>query len=139
MTVRAERRMLQAAIAIAGLVPVIGGGIGMVFGAAAFDPAFVLSGHDAIALDSHVRYLSGLLFAIGIAFYCLIPTIERQTLIARVLTAIVVVGGLARMYGAATAGWPSGVMALALIMELVVTPLLCLWQGRVARLSGAGT
>lgn len=137
MTVRAERRMLQAAIAIAGLVPICGGTLGVLFGAAAFDPSFSLAAQDSVALDSHVRYLSGLLLAIGLTFYSLIPTIERQTLIARVLTAIVFVGGLARLYGAVTVSPPKGVMAFALVMELAVTPLLCLWQGRVARLSGA--
>lgn len=135
MTVRAERRMLQAAIAIAGLVPICGGAVGVLFGAAAFDPSFSLAQPAAVALDSHVRYLSGLLLAIGLTFYSLIPTIELQALIARVLTAIVVVGGLARLYGAVAVGLPEGVMLFALVMELAVTPLLCLWQARVARLS----
>jgi hypothetical protein len=29
-------------------------------------------------------------------------------------------------------------MTLAVVMELVVTPLICLWQGRVARLHDGG-
>ena len=131
-----ERRLLQAAIAVVGLVPIVGGAAGIVFGASAFDPAATLNTSDAVAVDSHVRYLSGLLLAIGIAFYGLIATIERQTLLVRVLTGLVVTGGLARLYGVIVVGWPSGVMAFALAVELIVTPLLCLCQAGIARLSG---
>lgn len=126
-----ERRFLQVAIAIAGLVPVFGGLSGILFGSSAFDGA--AADAASIALDSHVRYLSGLLFAIGVTFWCLIPAIEQRTTPARLLTAIVFVGGLARLYGVAVHGAPTGVMLFALGMELVVTPLLCAWQGRVAR------
>ncbi|MFY7958622.1 MAG: DUF4345 family protein, partial [Elsteraceae bacterium] len=44
----------------------------------------------------------------------------------------VVIGGLARLFGVVTEGWPSLPMSLALIMELVVTPGLAVWQARVA-------
>lgn len=126
-----ERWLLQMAIAIAGLVPVLGGLAGIILGPSAFDPAVV----GSIALDSHVRYLSGLLLGIGVTFWCLISTIERQTTLVRVLTAIVVLGGLARLIGAVSVGWPSGAMTFALSMELIVAPLLCLWQARIAQLA----
>ena len=57
----------------------------------------------------------------------------RQTACVRLLTLLVVVGGLMRLYGIATVGNPGGAMLFGLAMELVVTPALCLWQGRVAR------
>ncbi len=121
-----ERRALQLAILLAGLVPVFGGGAGAVLGEAAF-------GHWAGAgQDSHIRYLSGLLLAIGLIFWGCVPTIERRGEIVRVLTAIVVTGGLARLAGVFLAGDP-GLMRWPLVMELVVTPLICLWQARVAR------
>jgi hypothetical protein len=47
---------------------------------------------------------------------------------------IVVLGGLARVVGLLITGLPSLTMLAALAMELVVTPLLCLWQIRVANL-----
>ena len=87
------------------------------------------------ALDSHVRYLSGLLLAIGLTFWSSIPRIEDRTTLVRLLTAMVVLGGLARAIGFSVSGWPGTGMAFGLAMELVVTPLLCLWQGRVARLA----
>ena len=128
-----ERRCLQAAVAVAGLVPVSAGLAGVLLGSQMAGMLAIPDGVRAVSLDSHVRYLSGLLLGIGLAFWSFIPTIERRTVEARLLTAIIFLGGLARLYGVARAGWPSGPMCFGLVMELVITPLLCLWQGRVAR------
>jgi hypothetical protein len=54
------------------------------------------------------------------------------------LTLIVVTGGFARALGMLRFGPPGGAMRAALVMELIVTPLIYLWQGRVARLAAAG-
>jgi hypothetical protein len=45
---------------------------------------------------------------------------------------VVVLGGIARLLGLWLTGVPSLTMLAALFMELVVTPVLCLWQTRVA-------
>lgn len=122
-----ELRSLQIAVAIAGLVPVSAGLSGALGGLA-------LMGTDAasIPVDSHFRYLSGLLLGIGIAFWCMIPTLAASTGPARLLTFIVFIGGLARLYGWFVHGDTSAVVIFALVMELIVTPGLCLWQARVA-------
>lgn len=122
-----ERRALQIAILIAGLVPVGAGLSGVLSGG-----SFVGADNLDISADSHMRYLSGLLLGIGLAFWAAVPTIERQTARARLLTAIVFIGGLARLIGLRN-GFPEGSMIFALAMELIVTPALCLWQTRVAR------
>ena len=87
---------------------------------------------------SNARYLSGLLLGIGLTFWIAIPTVERRGTIVRGLAAIVVIGGLARLAGAVlVTGFPPAV-ALPLIMELGVTPLIALWRERVERrLAGA--
>ena len=128
MTPKTERRLLQAAVLVAGIVPVSAGAAGVILGAR-------MAGGGNIDLDSHVRYLSGLLLGIGLVFWGMVPGIERHKLIVRVLTVLVVIGGLGRMLGVFVAGTPSTPMAAALAMELVVTPLLCLWQSRIARLA----
>lgn len=128
MTASQERRLLQIAVAAAGLVPVSAGLAGVLLG-----PVFVAHGSYDVALDSHFRYLSGLLMAIGVVFWAAVPVIEQRTLQFRLLTLIVFVGGLSRLLGIVLAGWPSGPMLFGLTMELLVTPLLCAWQGRVAR------
>ena len=129
MNASIERRCLQVAIAVAGLVPVGGGLLGILRGASMSGPLVAPP-----FLDSHMRYLSGLLLAIGLAFYAAVPSIERQGSRVRVLTALVFCGGLARLWGEIVSPDLSGQSLFALGMELAVTPMLCLWQARVARL-----
>lgn len=129
LNLRTHVRALQIAVGVAGLVPVVAGLAGVLMG-----PEVVQRGlADATALDSHFRYLSGLLLGIGLAYWGLIPGIERRGGAFRLLTAIVVVGGLGRAIGIELAGAPPLPMLLALCMELGVTPMLCFWQWLVSR------
>jgi len=126
-----ERRVLQGLVLLGGLVPVGAGLGGALFGADLTQDTLSVTG------DSHYRYLSGLLLAIGLGFWSTVPAIERKSGRFRLLTAIVLMGGLARLAGLAAMGVPSVPMLAALTMELLVTPGLCLWQGRIARLARA--
>ncbi len=128
-----ERRVLQLAVALGGIVPVGAGGAGVVLGAG------LTGDHVPGDLDSHVRYLSGLLLAIGLGFWSTIPAIETRAPRFRLLTLIVVAGGLARLGGVVARGWPGAPMLFGLAMECVVTPALCLWQARVAGLRALPT
>ena len=85
-------------------------------------------------LESHFRYLSGLLLGVGLAFAASIPSIERRSELFVVLSAAVVIGGLARLFGLFCAAVPTAVHQLALVMELLVVPLLFAWQWRISRL-----
>ena len=120
-----EKRLLQTAVALACVVPLIAGTSGMLQGAD-------MLGGGGIDLDSHLRYLSGLLLGIGLGFAACIPAIERHGPRVWLLTAIVVLGGLGRLLGILIEGVPSPIMLGGLAMELGVTPLLCLWQYRLA-------
>jgi hypothetical protein len=124
-----EKRLLQIAVAIAGLIPVIAGLTGALWG-----PVMLGEMGDAV-LDSHYRYMSGLLLAIGVSFWTAIPHIERQGPRFALLTLIVVAGGFCRGLGMLVTGLPGPAMSLALVMELVVTPLLYLWRERVGRIA----
>ena len=121
-----EKTALQFAVAIAGLVPVTAGAIG------AWQPGLLdLTGTPSSA--THAAYLSGLLLAIGLGFWSGVPAIESHRGRFTLLTAIVVLGGLARLLAAARMGvWTPSVI-LPLVMELCVTPALWLWQGRISR------
>lgn len=118
------RRALQAAVAIAGLVPVAAGAAG------AWRPSLV-----ALGTETHAAYLSGLLLGIGLAFWSLIPSIERQSQRFGLLSAIVILGGLARLFLAMRLGDWRPAATLPLVMELGVVPALWLWQRAVARAS----
>jgi hypothetical protein len=121
-----ERRLLQIAVALGSLVPIIAGTAGILLG-----PAMVDAG-ASVSADSHFRYLSGLLLGVGVAFITTIPRIERQTGRFRVLAGIVVAGGIGRLASLLLRGAPDAAMLAALAMELAVTPALALWQARVA-------
>ena len=130
MTAEAERRLLQAAIALAALVPLSMGLLSVVQGPE------VLRGVAAPApvdLDSHFRYLAGLLLGIGIAFAACIPAIERKGTLFRALGAIVIIGGLSRSVSLADVGAPGSGHLFGLAMELGIVPLILLGQARVAR------
>lgn len=133
MTAEGEKRLLQATVAIASLVPLSMGLSSIVEGPA------ILKGVGAPAptdLDSHFRYLSGLLLGIGLAFLACIPAIERRATLFRALSLIVVAGGLSRLVSLVLVGTPSAGHQFGLIMELVVVPLIMVWQGRVAARHG---
>ena len=125
-----QLRMLQVAVAVLSLVPIGAGLAGAIFGIGVFEPAASV-GYDA---DSTGRYLSGLLFAVGLGFWATVPRIEAQGVRFRLLTLLVFTGGLARLTGLLLVGIPSRFMLGGLVMELLVTPALALWRERLERL-----
>lgn len=127
MTRDRERRLLQRVVAVAALVPVLTGLAGVLLGMAG-----ITGDRLGVSADSHFRYLSGLLLGIGLLFWWTVPRIEEHGTLFRFLTLVVVIGGLARLLGLTLTGIPSLAMLGGLGMELVVTPLICLWQVRVA-------
>lgn len=124
MTYAAERRWLQTAIAGAGTVPVAIGFQGIIAG-------LRLAGS---VYDSHYRFLSGVLLGLGAAIWSTIPDIERRGELVRLLTLIIVVGGLAQLGAYIAVGGP-GVIRYGLALALVLAPLLCWWRERIERLS----
>ena len=122
-----ERRALHCCVSLGALVPVVAGLGGGICGADLLGEASSPNG------ESHVRYLSGLLLAIGLGFWSTVPEIERKTMVFQLLSSIVFVGGIFRAAHLLSSAVPTWVMYGAAIMELFVTPLLCLWQSRVAK------
>ncbi|WP_134498871.1 DUF4345 domain-containing protein [Microvirga pakistanensis] len=121
-----ERKLLQQSVAIVATVPVATGLYGVLFGQALTGDAV------SISAESHFRFMSGLLLGIGLCFWSTLPGIENKTNRFRLLTLLVVVGGLGRLVGLALTGLPSLFMVGGLIVELIAAPVLCLWQTRVA-------
>jgi hypothetical protein len=116
-------------VAIACLVPVITGGQSILRG-----PGFL--GHPPVIptdLDSHFRYISGIFFAMGIAFATCVPGIEAKGPRFRLLGALVIAGGLSRLVSLIAVGVPSTGHLFGLAMELGVVPLLLLWQAGLSK------
>lgn len=129
-----ERRLFQLVVLVAALVPVAAGVDGALVG-----PAMIRGvGVSSPDLQSHFRYLSGLLLGIGIGFMLCALDIERRASLFRALGFIVITGGLARLIGVLSLGLPGGAHRFALVMELGVMPALILWLGRFERRSQRG-
>jgi hypothetical protein len=86
-----------------------------------------------IDLDSHYRYLSGLLLGIGLVFLASVPRIETKGAIFRTLGFVIFIGGAARLLSLVEYGAPGSGHQFGLVMELVVVPAIVLWQARVAK------
>ncbi|HEV7255327.1 MAG TPA: DUF4345 domain-containing protein [Mesorhizobium sp.] len=124
-----EKRLLQAVVAVLAITPVLTGLAGVILG-----PDFLGLGPPWPAdLDSHFRFLSGILLAMGLLWWSCVPGIERKTGRFRLLAALTVTGGLARLLSLFLAGAPSTGHLLGLSVELLLVPPLTLWQARLAR------
>lgn len=125
MSYRIERRALQAAIAIGACVPVTAGSAGA-FG--------LFTDASDLPLANHFHYLSGILLAMGLAFWSFIKDLEAKGRQVRLLSFLVLVGGIIRLGHSIAFGFFPATTLLALGMELVVTPALCAWQFRIEKL-----
>jgi Domain of unknown function (DUF4345) len=127
-----ERKLLQIAVAFAGLIGVGFGLAGVVFGTALVDI------FDDGAIDSSVRFFKGMLLAVGLIYWSCIPDIERRGERISLVTFILVCGAASRLmavigHGVATMG-----ILISLIAGLVLVPLLWLWQRHVAQAAQRG-
>lgn len=110
--------MLPWMIRCAALIPLLAGAGGGLWGAA------FLGEVAGPATASHLRYLSGLLFGLGLLALWCAADLPRRRAFFLVLCAIVALGGALRLLGAAVEGWPPWPHRLALVMELGVVPFL---------------
>src|SRR5450432_598836 len=127
-----ERTLLQIAVAVAGLAGVSLGLTGVVFGTLYAD----LSGD--VVLDSYVRFLKGMLLAIGLIYWSCTPRIDRCGDRISLVTFILVAGTLARLMSVIGHGVPTVGIMSNVIAGLVFVPLLWLWQRHFARVAQRG-
>jgi hypothetical protein len=127
-----ERKLLQAAVAIAGLAGVFLGLTGVLFGTLYAD----LSGD--VVLDSYVRFGKGVLLAIGLVYWSCIPQVEQRVDRISLVTFILVVGSLSRLFSVAGHGVPTLGIVLNLTAGLILVPMLWLWQRHVASVTQRG-
>jgi hypothetical protein len=109
------------------LVGVVLGLTGVLFGTLHAD----LSGD--VVMDSYVRFLKGVLLAIGLIYWSCIPQIERRGDRISLVTLILVFGALSRLISVVDHGVPTIGIIGNLIAGLIFVPLLWLWQQHVAQ------
>jgi Domain of unknown function (DUF4345) len=121
-----ERKLLQIAFGSAGLALIGFGLAGVFFGANFMD----LSGN--VVMDSYIRFLKGMLLAIGLVYWSAIPDIERHGERISLVTFILVLGAVPRLMAVIGHGVPTIGIMIGLSGELIVAPLLWWWQRHVA-------
>ena len=124
-----ERKLLQIAVALAGLALVGFGLAGVFFGANFLD----LSGN--VVMDSYIRFLKGMLLGIGLIYWSSVPDIERHGERITLVTFILVLGAVPRLMAVIGNGVPTIGILVSLAGELIAAPLLWLWQRRIARVA----
>jgi hypothetical protein len=121
-----ERKLLQIALALAGL---LAGGFGL---AGVFFGVTFTEFSGNVVMDSYIRFLKGMLLAIGLIYWSSIPQIERQGERISLVTFILVLGAVPRLMAVIGHGVPTIGIMVGLAGELIAAPLLWLWQRRVA-------
>lgn len=132
MSPTAEKRLLQLALALALPLSVVVAARSIATGPASIGAA----GPIPPDLDSHFRYLSGIFAGMLAVYASCIPRIEHKGARLRLMVALTVAGGCARLVSLAMVGPPSTGHLAGLGIELGVAPLILLWQARVARRMG---
>lgn len=128
-----NKRALQIATAILGLVPIATGLIGM---SGISDPIYVSLGLPANPLlDSNLGLFGGVWFGLGLALYWLIPTIEKQTILFRAIWGMIFVGGIGQLVSMLLVGLPSVPFIGFTILEIVGAPIFVAWQARIANVN----
>ena len=82
--------------------------------------------------DSHVRFIGGVWLGVGLFFFAGAFAFERLRSVLVALTAIIFIGGLARVSAADPGILLSAAIAPSLTLELVLFPLLGLWVAKAA-------
>jgi hypothetical protein len=86
---------LQIVMGLLGIIPVATGLLGMM---GVHDPVYVAAGVPPIVLlDTNLRFYSGVWIGLGLALWWLIPRIEKQTVLFRVLWGMIFIGGVGRL------------------------------------------
>ena len=129
-----ERRLFQISIAVLSLIPIMDAVMGFYQGPSHLFPD---GGVYPNNLDNHYRYLTGAYLAVTFSIWWTLGNIEERVVPFRIICAAVFIGGLGRVVSIASVGMPeSSDYIVAVFIELVLVPLLLLWQVRLRRKAG---
>ena len=124
-----SRRALQVVSGLLSVIPIITGGLTMM---GLRDPIYAAAGLPEHALlDSNLRFLGGLWLVAGLAMIWLIPRIERETALFRVLWLMIFAGGVGRLLSMAFVGPPPWPFIGFTLLEIAGAPFFIAWQARL--------
>ena len=126
-----ERRFFQITIAILSLIPIMDAVLAFYQGPSHLFPD---GGTYPTNLDNHYRYLTGAYLAVAFVIWWTLGNVEERVVPFRMISAAVFIGGLGRVVSMMTVGMPeSSEYIVGAFIELVLVPLLLLWQVRLQR------
>jgi hypothetical protein len=124
-----SRRALQIATSVLALIPIATGLVGL---SGLSDPLYVQFGVvPNVALDSNLRFFSGVWLGLGIAVAWVVPRVEREGTLFRALWGMIFAGGAGRLLSLTFVGAPPAPFYGVIVLELLGAPLFVLWQRRV--------
>ena len=122
------KRGLQIVLGILSIIPAYYGLYNLWAGIARFGSDIPLNP----MLDGQFRFQSGVYFGLAMIIWWLIPRIQYETAIFRLVILTVFIGGIGRLLSYMTLG-PAGPVAMgAMILEFVL-PILILWQNLISK------
>jgi hypothetical protein len=126
-----NKRGLQIATGLLGVIPVLTGIITM-FGLS--DPIYAAAKIPANPLlDSNLRFFGGVWLGLGLALYWLFPSIDKQTVLFRVLWGMIFLGGIGRLLSMVLVGAPPLPFVGFTAPEIIGAPFFIWWQARLER------
>ncbi len=125
------RRALQLVVLVLSLLPLALGSLGMLFGVKFYISPEIVNPN----LDSQFRFMSGWDVGLALIAWWIVPQIEKQTALFRIVCVAVFLGGLGRVAAWYFSGAPNMAVILVTFIELLF-PALIPWQNRVARQHG---
>jgi hypothetical protein len=128
-----SRRILQAILMIVGLILIITGLLGIIYGITDDFYGISMSSNiqGNIILDSNLRFYGGLSIGLGLIIFWLIPSLEKQKIIFRLISLMILIGGIGRVISMIMVGNPSTLFIIFTMLELLF-PLLIFWQNKIA-------
>jgi hypothetical protein len=122
------KRGLQIVCGILAIIPVATGMIGLL---GTSDPLY--AGVPAnVLLDTNLRFFAGVWLVLGLALLWVLPRIDRETALFRVLWAMVFAGGIGRLVSMLVLAVPPAPFIAFTVLELVGAPLIVWWHSRLA-------
>jgi uncharacterized protein YjeT (DUF2065 family) len=125
-----SKKPLQIITTILGLVPLITGIVTML---GVKDPIYTSAAIPVVPLlDSNLRFFGGVWLGLGFAILWLVPTIEKQGVLFRVIWGAIFLGGIGRALSIVFVGAPPLPFIGFTVLEIAGAPLFIWWQHRVA-------
>ncbi len=134
-----SKKTLQIVLAILSLIPILTGGLDLILGAQSVNTvggSLPLSALNDVVLNSQIRFLAAIWFGMGMILYWVIPSIDRQTTLFRLLMGGIFIGGIGRISSAILVGIPPVQFVAVIVLELIGVPILVLWQSLISKSNG---